>query len=252
MQTRILQNNNFSGRGFFMMEKKERLSFSEWCENMWYHYKWLIIFGGLMLLFLVVSVIQMNKQKDPDVNTLFVGPWYLSVANIDELETTISGFSRDYNDDGKIKVNTLDLTIQKLKDEGDENVSGDETLINHDERNETLQRFQVEIRTGDAVIYFLDREFFDICVKENILTPIDEIIDDAYMPDTVIDGCGIPLSALDVYRCPGISRMPEDTVLCIRRSPEKDDITYGRTMETWDGNRQTFVNMVKYRNTAQD
>lgn len=232
------------------MEKKERLSFSEWCENMWYHYKWLIVFLGLMLLFVVISVVQLVKQKDPDVNMLFVGPWYLSVANIDELETTVQGFSRDYNDDGKLRIDTLDLTIQKLLVDGDSAVSGDETLINHDERNETLQRFQVEIRTGDAVIYFLDREFFDICVEEKILAPIDSIIDDAYMPETVINGYGIPLSALDVYQCPGISRMPEDTVLCIRRSPENDEITYGRTMETWDGNRQTFVNMVKYRSAS--
>lgn len=232
------------------MEKTEKLPFGEWCENMWYHYKWLIIFGGLFVIFIVISVVQLVSTKDPDADVLFVGPWYMSAQNLDEFETTLKGFSEDYNGDGKVKVNTLDLTIEKLL--VSESGESETTVVNYDERNTTLQRFQTEIRTGDAVIYFLDPEYFEICRSEGILCPIADIIDDADMPSTVIDGCGIPLSALDAYELNGISRMPEDTIVCIRRSPENDAITYGRTKATWDGNRRTFIALVRYSSASEN
>ena len=223
------------------MDKQERMSFSEWLENIWYHYKWLIIFGAAMIAFLVISLSQFLSTKDPDVNILHVGPMYISAEVAETIETTVGKMSDDYNDDGEIKVEILDITINKF---GNEEAGIDP--INYDHNNKGLQRFQTEIRAGDTVIYALDKEFFDICVEEDLLTPLDEVIDDAYMPENTVGGYGIYISELKASKLDGLDKIPETAILCLRRSPDKDEIKYGRTMEVWEGNRNTFVNIVKY------
>lgn len=226
-------------------EQNEKLSFSEWLENIWYHSKWMIIFGGMMVLFVVVSVVQLVSTSGPDVNILHVGPMYLSSEAIDRIETTLKDFSDDYNDDGDFSLSILDITVDKLSD-------GQGGTVNVDYNNQALQRFQTEIRAGDAAIYALDKYYFDICLKEGLLTPLDDIIDDVDMPaNTVKDEkgviYGVYVSDLDVYSLSGIENFPDTAILCLRRSPENDQISYGRTQEEWEGNRKTFVNLIKYR-----
>lgn len=222
------------------MEKTEKLSPREWLENLWYHYKWLIIFGGLIVIFLVISLFQYFSTNDPDVNILHIGPMYISPTAAEEIEETIGGLSEDYNDDGEMTVNILDITVNKIG-------TTEENLVNYDQNNTGLRRFQTEIRAGDAMIYLLDREYFDICITEGLLTPLDEVIDDAYTPENVIEGYGVLLSELDASELPGLSSVPDTAILCLRRTPAKDDIKYGRTEEIWDGNRRTFINIIKYR-----
>lgn len=222
------------------MEKTEKLTPREWIENMWYHYKWLIIFGGLLIAFLVISCFQFFANDDPDVNILHMGPMYISPEVADKIEATVGGMAEDYNDDGEVNVAILDITVNKFG-------TDESNTFNYDQYNSALQRFQTEIRAGDAVIYLIDKEYFDICVSEGLLTPLDEVIDDAYMPENTVDGYGVYVSELDAFGLEGLSSVPDTAILCLRRSPEKDEIKYGRTQETWEGNRKTFVNIIKYR-----
>lgn len=222
------------------MEANEKMSFREWIENIWYHYKWLIIFGGLIIAFVVISTVQLINTKDPDVNILHVGPMYISPTAAENIETTLNDFGTDIDGDGKVRVNILDITVNKIGTE-------DMTPVNYDDKNKALQRFQTEIRAGDAVIYLLDKEYFDICVEEKLLTPLNEIIDDAYMPEKTVDGYGIYVSELDSFELEGLKNVPKTAILCLRRSPEKDAIKYGRTQEVWEANRNTLINLVKYK-----
>ena len=230
-------------------ENKEKLTFTEWLENTWYHNKWMIIFGGMLVLFLVISVGQLASSSSPDLKVLHVGPMYISPEAADRIENTLEGFSEDYNDDGDFIVDILDITVNKLSD-------GQGGAVNFDQNNQALQRFQTEIRAGDATIYALDKYYFDICVKEGILTPFEDIIDDADMPaNTVKDEngviYGVYISDLDAYKLSGLENIPATAILCLRRSPANDQLTYGRTEEDWEGNKRTFVNVIKYRDTEK-
>ncbi len=221
---------------------KPKLTFAKWVENTWYHYKWTIILGGAIVLFLVISLVQLLKNEEPDIQIMHVGPMYISPAASEEMEATVGEMGYDCNDDGKINVNILDITINKFSNE-----AGD-VVVNYDANNEGYSRFQTEIRVGDSIIYLLDEPYFDDCVQENILAPLDEIIDDADMPEKVISGCGVKISDLKAYSLPGLSAVPETAILCLRKSPEKDEISYGRTKEAWECNKVTFQNIIKYGN----
>ena len=227
-------------------KKTDKLTPKEWWENIWYHYKWILIFGMLIAVFLLYSLVQCTASKDPDVNIMHVGPMLISSASADQIESTLAGLSEDYNDDGAFKLDLLDITVNKFG-----NSESSQDPINYDHNNSGLQRFQTEIRAGDAYIYLLDEEFFKICVEEGLLTKLDSVIDDADMPENVIDGYGVKLSELDAYSLPGLSSVPEGAILCLRRSPEYDELKYERTVEAWEGNRCTFVNIIKYRSESK-
>ncbi len=223
------------------MENTQKLTFSEWFENIWYHYKWMIIICTVLAVFLLVSLVQFLSNDEPDVDILHVGPMYINATAVDQIEDSLRLLAEDTNGDGEVNVNVLDITVNKFG-------TDKEQAQNYDHNNSGLQRFQTEIRAGDAVIYFLDEEFFNICLDEGLLTPLDEVLDDADMPDEVIEGCGVKLSSLDAYSLDGLSSIPSTAILCLRRSPEKDALKYGRTQEIWQGNRDAFVNIIKYRN----
>ena len=187
-----------------------------------------------------------KETKNPDVNILHVGPMYISDEGANEIEITLKDFAKDYDNDGAVRVEILDITVNKF---GNESAGIDP--INYDKNNSALQRFQTEIRAGDAVLYALDKQYFDICVQEGILAPLDEIVDSTYLPENTVDGYGIYISDLDAYKLDGLSRIPETAILCLRRSPENDSIKYGRTVEAWENNRLTLENLIKYRSEKQ-
>lgn len=228
------------------MEQDEKMTFTEWMENVWYHYKWPLIFGGVIIVFLLLSFAQCQETKNPDVNILHVGPMYISDEAADAIETTLQDFAGDCDGDGEIKVEILDITVNKF---GNESAGID--AVNYDKNNSALQRFQTEIRAGDAVLYALDKQYFDICVQEGILTPLEEIVDASYLPENTVDGYGIYISDLDAYELDGLSRIPETAILCLRRSPENDSIKYGRSVEVWENNRSTLEKLIMYRATEQ-
>lgn len=221
---------------------KGKLSFAKWIDNVWYHYKWTIILGGAIIAFLVVALVQLFRNEEPDVYIMHVGPMLISPAAAEDIDETVAGMAYDCNDDGEVNVNVLDITINKFSNE-----SGD-VVVNYDENNKGFMRFQTEIRAGDAIIYLLDEPYFEVCVEEGILAPLDTVVDDAYMPEKVISGYGVKLSDLKAYELDGLSNVPETAILCLRRAPEEDDISYGRTMESWECSKTAFVNIIKYGN----
>lgn len=224
------------------MEKKEKMPFKEWLENLWYHYKWLIIFGIVVVVFLVMSLTQCSTKKSIDVKLFHVGPMTISDAAAQDLKKTLASFAEDCNGDGEINTDLLDITVNKF---GNESAGVDP--VNFDYNNKGKQRFQVEVRAGKAFLYALDKEFFDICVEEGVLAPLSEVLGKDEMPENVIDGYGISISELDAYKLPGFSSLPETAILCLRRSPENDELSYGRSEKGWEGNKNTFVNIVNYK-----
>ena len=229
-------------------EAGEKLSILEkgWWENLWYYHKWLIILGGIIVLFVVIAVVQMFSKPDADVDLMFVGPWYLSSENKDELEESIRSIAEDYNGDGEKAVDILELTLKSLTmGEG-----GDQKTMYYDEYNSAMQRFQTELRAGDSVIYFLHKEFYETARDAGVLAPLSEVLPAGDLPGEAVDAYGLVLGSLDVYGLPGFSRMPADLILCMRRSPESDALQLGPKLEAWSGNKQAFAGMVGYRAPA--
>lgn len=216
--------------------------FRGWASYIFEYYKWPILIGLVILFGIGAGISQLRKAANPDLSLMYVGPFYLSPtyqAKLEEQAAALSGeaVAGDYNGDGEYKFSFLDITVDYLTD-------SEGVRYLYDDGNSALTRFQTELRAGDALLYFLEPYYYRQAKADGILQPLEEL-GKAYAEKS-FDGYGVYLGDLDGYLLEGFSRMPAQTVVCLRRSPEADSITYGRTMEDWEHHRDLFCRLLDY------
>lgn len=72
------------------------------------------------------------------------------------------------------------------------------------------------------------------------------------IPSETVDEYGVYLRELELHFAEGFRRLPGNLIVCLRRSPEEDTITYGRTMEYWRANQLFFRNMFEYKHPTEE
>jgi hypothetical protein len=221
--------------------EKRGPGFRGWTEYIAEYYKWPIIIVGVIVIGIFVGISQLAATANPDLSMMYVGPFYMNPTEKEHLGESIAQLSGDlagdYNQDGDFRFDFLDLTVSHVKDsEGIE--------YTYDDQNTTYTRFQTELRAGDTLLYFLEPYFYRQALAEGILTPLSELGID---PSLSLDGYGIPMGNLDCYELPGFAKMPAEAVVCLRRSPASDAISYGRSVEEWEYHRDLLVAMAAYK-----
>lgn len=216
--------------------------FRGWVSYVFEYYKWPILIGLVILIGIGAGVSQVRRAANPDLSVMYVGPFYLSPSYQTQLEEQVAALSGedvagDYNGDGEYKFSLLDITVDYLTD-----TEGMQYL--YDDGNSALTRFQTELRAGDALLYFLEPYYYRQAKADGVLQPLDAL-GESYA-DKSFDGYGVYLGDLDGYLLDGFSRMPAKTVVCLRRSPEADSISYGRTVEEWEHHRDLFCRLLDY------
>ncbi len=220
---------------------KRNPGFKGWMEYIVEYYKWPILIGIVIAIGLTVGAVQMAQTANPDLSTMYVGPFYLTPTEQDKLKAEIAALSGDkagdYNGDGEFRFDFLDITISHLTD-------ADGVQYTYDDQNTAYTRFMTEIRAGDTLLYFLEPYFYRQALADDILMPLSELGIDSSLSK---DGYGIAIGDLDAYELGGFRRMPIETVVCLRRSPDRDAISYGRTIENWNAHRDAFLSIVDYK-----
>jgi len=224
---------------------KRNPGFKGWLEYIVEYYKWPILLGTAVVIGLLVGAVQMSNNANPDLSTMYVGPFYLTPTEQDKLQAEIAALSGDkagdYNGDGEFRFDFLDITLTHLTD-------ADGVQFTMDDQNTAYTRFMTELRAGDTLLYFLEPHFYRQALADDILTPLSELGID---PSLSRDGYGIAIGDLDAYELNGFRRMPIETVVCLRRSPDKDAVSYGRTIENWNAHRDAFLSIVGYKTTTR-
>ena len=218
--------------------RKENAGSGSKLEQFWYYYKWHTIIAIALVPIIVIAVLQLRGNVSPDAYIMYVGQSAIDVKSKDEMAAMAAEDVYDQNGDGKSYVALLEITV----------VSGDNIPYTAYETNvDANKRFMTELASGDSVVYLLDEPFFARAADEGLLCPLSEIIDPALLPENMYDECAVRVSELDYFRREGFASLPGDTLLCIRRSPDKDSISYGRTQEYWDCNKALVQKMFAYR-----
>ncbi len=219
---------------------KRSPGFKGWMEYIVEYYKWPIVFGVVLVSAILFAISQTASTANPDLSMMYVGPFYMSPDEQDKLGETVAFLSGDtagdYNGDGRFRYDFLDLTISHIRDQ--EGVE-----YTYDDQNTAYTRFQTELRAGDTLLYFLEPYFYRQALAEGILTPLSQLGVD---PALSYDGYGIPMGNLDCYELEGFDEMPAEAMVCLRRSPESDAISYGRSQEEWEYHRDLLLAMVSY------
>ena len=223
--------------------------FKGWVSYLFEYYRWPIVIGLVILIGIGVGVSQIHDASNPDYALLYVGPPYLALNYEEQLESTLADLSGvgdvpgDCNGDGEYKVRMRDVTVSVLTDaEGEKHVT--------DDGGEALGGFQTELTAGEAMLYFLEPSFYGRAKGAGVLQRIDELGEE-YAAKS-FDGYGVYLGDLDAYTRDGLSRMPAETVVCLRRSPADEDLNYGREEDDWTHHRDLFLRLLGYDDGAAD
>lgn len=220
--------------------KKNR--FTKWFENFWYHYKWHSLIALFLVFTITVCTLQMCEKEKYDAYILYAGGHAFARESADgdfpeyaKAKDSIERFVKDYDDDGDSNVSFRDLytpTESELKEKDDESFA----RRAYDDRN----ALSTTMMSGDFFLCFFSPEVFESYSSVGgyeyaIFCDLTE-----YVPEGVTvefyEGSknGIILSSTDFYKLPGISSMPENTVIAVRNasfSNHLDDRDNNRDLE---------------------
>ena len=209
-------------------EQDRKLTFREWLEHIWYYYKWQILILGLIAVFVIIATVQLFTKSDPDVGIMVVGKTTLTAEGTADFKEVCYSLMSDYNDDGEKSVNYLELTVSE---------NGETTNAQYNSDLTALQRFNTEVASGNSIIYLVNEAYYERLKEFGVLAKLTDVLPASAIPAETVDEYGVYLRELEIHFAAGFAVLPGKLVLCIRRSPEQDDITYGRTMEYWRGNQ---------------
>jgi len=190
-------------------------------ENFWYHNKWKTIIAAASLFLLLICTMQMCTQNSYDVYLMYAGPGQLTVNETREAQNALKQLMPDYNGDGTRGVmltvfnylNPVEIAARKEQVEKE----GLEFAFNYTENASTLERFEMEVVAGESVIYLLSPGLYASVKTAGGLIPLSEILEE--IPAGAVDEYGIRLADTDFYKAVSVLQyLPEDTVLCIRRT----------------------------------
>ena len=195
-----------------------RSPFLTWLENFWYHYKWQFLAVVLGWVMLGVWLVQCSGNgKGDDVSVLYAGGYTMTVEDARDMTATLESFTVDRNGDDKVVVGLGNYPVYTNKEieTFTPQQQGHLKQMSYDNR----QNFDQEIYAGEASLCFLSPSLFEDLCKAGALIPVSEYVS---LPETAVTEAyggtayGVRLSSLALSGYPGFSKLPADTILCLR------------------------------------
>ncbi len=158
--------------------------FFKFFENIWYHYKYVILIGLAAIIMISVATCQAVSKKTPDVFVYHISTKGLSVAAKEHFIQNVELVAGDYNNDGAVKADFKeDVYIP-------DQISTVQTGLS------ATDSFNFELALGDCIIYIMDKNFFES--NKEYMADLSEIT--GVNIDNVVDGKGIKISDLPSYK----------------------------------------------------
>jgi len=244
-------------------EKDDRLSgdvkietpFTKRLENYWYHYKWHTIVAVFLLVVFLVVGLQMCRKESYDTYVLYAGDKEISRNSKDGeiplYNTVLSSLGKsaeDYNGDGEVVVSLttlLALTSEQIKDAE----SNPELEVNYGLLQSDRQTLEDRMLYSEYYVCLISPavyEQFKSIDGVEIFAPLQSYApmgaDLEYYSERAIK-----LSSTDFYSLPGISELPEDTLICLRLSSAVADAFGGeRNEEIFKNAEKVIKNILTY------
>jgi len=215
--------------------KKTKMTFRQWIENIWYHYKAPIIIGFFAMIILVVCIVQFASKHDPDVFIYYVGQGGITAQRQEELVSDMSGIAGDYNNDGETTVDYKEdiFVMYSVDNETEFNTY----VYNSTDQMNIVKRFNMELGMGDCVVYIMEPNLYKS--NKDYILPLEDAV--GYAPSFAMDDKGIKISDLQAYGKTALSNFPENYIICVRNRRSNDDKEY------FDGNLDFFKKLVEYK-----
>ena len=228
-------------------EKKEigdyLFSWKRKFDNFWYHYKIPFIFGVLILIFIIFCISQCAAKVKGDANIAYIGSQEIDSEWYGDLNNALTEIlSEDLNGDGKISSDfTHFLYMTGVQAE---NMRAGGNPVDYQSLMTTQTQIQLELATGNIVIYFINPEVYKELSAPGLFMPLEDAL--GYVPEKSNDVYSIRLGSLpcwDYYT--GLHNFPGNTLLVARdlQVSEEDDETM---TERYKRNMIMFKRLVEF------
>ena len=209
-------NKNIEGVGEVMTPSTVK----EKAQNFWYHYKWHSVVALFLIIALLVCSLQLCGRTKYDTYILYAGSKSIGRTAADgdvaEIATVISSLKRvtdDFDENGEVSVNFTNLyyltqsEIDRAESYNDALLAADQKSLSSIMQHSEYYLMFISVGVYEAYHKAGDEELFID------LTSYSAYNEDAeyYAPNA------IHLSSIDASRLPGLSALPEDTLICIRQ-----------------------------------
>lgn len=213
-------------------------------DYFWDYYKIHFFVGLGLIIFTVFLVVQCSGKVDPDVNIVYVGTQLIS--NIDD----------SILEEGEIVLSHTEIT-NELTSILDKDLNGDgKTSVKFitfryspdiPNMTDVKKLLDIEIMSGDSVIYFMDRKVYDELKSYGMFVTFPYAI--GYTPEKAIDMYHIKLRDLPVYGdFPTLDLLPDDTVVAIRGAQTANvSQSYNEQNERHYRNHEYLKKLVEYK-----
>lgn len=219
-------------------------------QNFWYHYKWHSLLSIVVIIAIIVCSLQFCSKESYDSYILYAGSKSISktrtdgdVAEIETVITSLKRVSEDFDGDGENSVNFLNLLYMSSEEiaalEGNVNdallMSDKSTLSSVLENSEYYLCFISEAVYEGYHLVGTNELFIDLSEHKSAHPELE------YYND-----CAIYLSSTGAYSLPGLSSLPKDTLICIRR-PSVLGAKTERHSELFDQAKEMLDNILKMK-----
>ncbi len=180
--------------------------------NIWFHYKYVIIFGTLIAALLTFLVVQCANKVESDLDIVYCSYVLCMDNEIAEMEEYFEQYAKDLNGDGEIKVTVINCSYSP------ENAS-------FEYKNSILQKLQATLAANPkAMLFITDSEsmkYFDnLIVNGGVFEGEPKLLKDEFFAN-------LDDSEFGEY-------LPRDLQISIRR-------VEGTQMEQEKGSKENFV-----------
>lgn len=195
-------------------------------DNYWYHYKWHTIIALFLVAVILICSLQMFKKDKYDIEVLYAGPSSKlnDMQTILDIEAAFSDLLSDQNGDGKVTVNLVSYWVNSNIENEDFSQTDVNYTLNYSMTNK--QAYIDEVKAGNVSVFLVSPELFHLVDDEagfmrvtDIFPELEEYQNEVcvFDEDGKINRFGVVLSKTALGERAGLSSLPKDTILCIRK-----------------------------------
>lgn len=243
-------------------ETAQKSRFLTWLENFFYHYKWHTIGAVLAIIAITVCTLQMCSKKDVDVHIIYAGSEEITKTSkngdVSEYQTLLKSIceaARDYDGDGELVVDLETLfmlsteQIKELGRELEESGLDDEYELTVGMVTENNRVFRDYMTYSNYYVCLLSDDLYEVYkTAGNVqnFTPLAPYVDEG-TELTYYDECAAYLNSSAFHLLPGINKLPEDTVVCIRaKSAVASHFNSAETNEIYKRSEELLRSILNY------
>ena len=194
-------------------------------DNFWYHYKWHTIVALFLIFAITICSFQMCSKTKYDVHILYSGSYEIKRTSTDgdiaEYAKFLSSFKRvtdDYDNDGNISLSLKDLFMLSDKEIEEIQKADSSIEINRSLLIENKNILSETLIYSDYYVCLLSKSVYDEYKTVDdieMFSPLSSHVHDGTSVEFYTD-TAIYLSSTGFYSLPGISNLPDDTLICLR------------------------------------